>query len=223
MIVACLGSSPDAAQRRARTDLDLAEANHRIANSFAAIAAVVRLYARDREGPQRAWSGTEVRDLLGDIASRVETAAQLHRMLALPQGEEAFDVAAYLVSVARQVMTAGSGAWSLSAEMGRTPRIPSRDALALAMIVTEATTNALKYAHPDGSPGVLHLSCFARGDTVCLRIADDGVGPPAEVSPQTAQSLGFRIIRGLAARLGAKTIFTRSQGGFALSLYLPAV
>ena len=183
----------------------LIEANHRVANSFAAVAAIVRLHARDEGQVLKLRSPKEVRDLLEDIAARIETAAHLHRALTRTGPSARIDVSIHLRSIAEGLLGScaidpGEMTYCLDAHCA----MPSDRALAVAMIVTELITNSLKYAHPAGLPGRRELGCRPTDDGLLIYFADDGVGLPEGLDPQTASSLGFRIIRSLAGQIGAE-------------------
>ena len=186
----------------------LIEANHRVANSFAAVAAIVRLHARDEGQILKLRSPKEVRDLLEDIAVRIETAAHMHRTLTRTGASADINVAVHLRSVAEGLLASyatesGEMIYRLDAHCA----MPSDQALAVAMIVTELITNSLKYAHPAGLPGRRELGCEPTDDGLLIYFADDGVGLPEGLDPQTATSLGFRIIRSLAGQIGAELRF----------------
>ena len=53
--------------------------------------------------------------------------------------------------------------------------LPPDKALPVGLILNELVTNALKYAFPDG-PGLVQVQFGKQGNTLCLSVADDGVG-----------------------------------------------
>ena len=65
-------------------DFAVGEADHRIANSLAAISNLARLEARDASA---ATSVERVRQILLDASGRIETVARLHRLLAQSNGK----------------------------------------------------------------------------------------------------------------------------------------
>ena len=91
-------------------------------------------------------------------------------------------------------------------------QMSSDQAVPLALIVTEAVSNAIKYAFPDARAG--HIAVTLRtlaGETpqaeeAELVIQDDGVGIPAgraETEHGMRDGLGLQLIRGFARQLGA--------------------
>ena len=85
-------------------------------------------------------------------------------------------------------------------------RMLSDQAVPLALIVTEAVSNALKYAFPGGRAGRIGVHLTEEGEFVRLVIQDDGVGIPAgrtETETGTRDGIGLQLIRGFSRQLGA--------------------
>jgi two-component sensor histidine kinase len=82
-------------------------------------------------------------------------------------------------------------------------------AINLALIVSEALTNAMKHAFPDGRSGTIRVECYNDGEAAKLTIADDGVGF-AVTSREGA--LGLRLVRTLAKAIGGEAEIDGSNG-----------
>ncbi len=211
-------------ERHSRLDPSLAaEANHRVANSFAAVAAAVRLQAHDDARVRRLRSPREVRDLLEEVAHRIETAATLHRILAHAEPCSNVELSTYLLTVARGVVEASwTDRATLESELRPGCVLAPGDALAVAMVVSEMVTNALKYAHPTGVSGRIVVGCRPVQAGVLIYVADDGVGLPEGLSPATASSMGFRLIHALARQIGAQVRIVEPGIGVRIELILKA-
>jgi two-component system, sensor histidine kinase PdtaS len=87
-------------------------------------------------------------------------------------------------------------------------------AIPLGLIVNEAITNAIKYAFPDGRPGMVSVSLqVAGGEDYNLRIADNGIGLPAHADQITGKgSLGLDLMRGLTDQVQGN-FHIQSQAG----------
>src|SRR5689334_22540784 len=72
------------------------EADHRIANNLGMIISLLRLRARRVTEGRGQMERAEVGIILEDIAARVETVAQLHRMLSHSYRNARVDIANYL-------------------------------------------------------------------------------------------------------------------------------
>jgi two-component sensor histidine kinase len=85
----------------------------------------------------------------------------------------------------------------------------------LSLIVTEAVTNAVKYAFPAGRSGHVSVRLTANGETAELVIKDDGIGIPAgrtETETGTRDGIGIQLIRGFARQLGASLTVEEGNG-----------
>jgi len=80
-------------------------------------------------------------------------------------------------------------------------------------------TNALRHAFPGGRAGSVRVGLVQEGDDLLVRISDDGVG----MAPQPESSgLGSRIIRSLAAQVGAAVeVDSSSATGTVVILRVP--
>jgi two-component sensor histidine kinase len=76
------------------------------------------------------------------------------------------------------------------------------EAVPLGLLVNEIVTNSLKYAFPDGQTGTININfkatCPNRYD---LNIADDDIGLPVGFDITKSNSMGMKLIKGLAAQL----------------------
>ncbi len=106
--------------------------------------------------------------------------------------------------------------------MGDIVGIRTQIALSVGFMVGEAVTNAVKYAHPAGAPGVIALDCqrTADGSTI-VRIHDDGVGLPQDFDANNDGGLGMRVMRSIAKQLGADLAFVSHATGLTVDLRLP--
>lgn len=101
--------------------------------------------------------------------------------------------------------------------------MPADQAVPIALIITEAVSNAVKYAFPPGRSGRIALSLTEIGaeaapdgiERLRLVIADDGIGFPegrAETESGVRDGLGIQLIRGFARQLGATLDVVQDQG-----------
>jgi hypothetical protein len=78
------------------------------------------------------------------------------------------------------------------------------------IIVNELVSNALKYAFPDGTTGVITVRFRASGPGQAeLSVIDNGVGLPEGFVVGSTDSLGLKLVTMLAGQLGG----TLSVGG----------
>ena len=91
-----------------------------------------------------------------------------------------------------------------------------RSAVPFALIITEAVSNALKYAFPGDRRGRVTVRITRLDDRrVELVMEDDGVGSPAgssETETGVRDGLGRQLIRGFARQLGATLAVSERDG-----------
>ena len=203
-------------------DEALAEAEHRIANSLAMVAALVRSQARGL--PQvDTISTADVRMLLAGICARIAAVGRLHRLLMSRGGCSTVELSDYLAEVASAVCTAftDGSVVAVATDLRAKPLISIRDAEAVGLVVSEALINALK--HAAGAKLGLALRWGERGSLV-VEVADTGPGFPADWNRRDSarKNGGIALMRAVATELKAALIFDQSAGGLCVRLTLPA-
>ncbi len=199
------------------------EADHRIANNLAVISGLIRMKAT-RLADQPTLPTTEVRGLLRDIAVRIDAVARLHRLIMRHAKQPRVDLADYIREVADAAMCClGSHDQTLlSLELEAATEVSPRDAAAIGLLVGEAMTNALKYAHPTGVQGKLRVaSSGSSGNGFVIEVTDDGVGLPEGCDPHRAGSIGFLVMRSAAKQLGGWLTFEQTAIGLSVRLEVP--
>jgi two-component sensor histidine kinase len=199
----------------------VAESNHRIANNLTLIAGLVRLQASGLAKAGGVMTAVEACQLLEEVSVRIDAVGRLHRLLATRQGQPKLDLGQYLQEVASAAAASMSaqGETSLVFRSTAACEISTRQALPIGFIVGELVTNAVKYAHPTGVAGRIEIGCHrsSRGATL-IQIADDGVGLPEGFDPQSDGGLGMRVVRSLAAQIGASLTFKADDIGLTVRL-----
>jgi two-component sensor histidine kinase len=175
------------------------EADHRIANSLAVISGLVRVRAGADQGRAN-------ETFLLEIADRIETVANLHRLIAHPNSD-AIELHIYLQEICqrlgRALATTAAPSFSVSCPLNRT--VPFNMAMPLGLITAELFSNSLKYAHPAGLPAKISVSCKAIAEdgltALLFEYEDDGVGFPEDFDISNDRNLGMRFIRSLSDQL----------------------
>lgn len=86
-------------------------------------------------------------------------------------------------------------------------------AVPLGLLLNEAITNAIKYAYPGETPGLIRVTMKMNEDGLnTLTVADDGPGLSDDFDPGKANSLGMNLMRGLAKQLGGKLEIINNGG-----------
>jgi two-component sensor histidine kinase len=199
-----------------------AEADHRIGNNLALIAAMLRLQANEIARESTPVAVAEVRTLLVETAARVEAVGRLHRRLS-DAGDNAFvDVGEYLREIATSIVAslAAPGMATTMFDL-QACLLHANQVLPLGLIVGEVVSNSLKYAHPSGLPTLITIGCQRGARGISLEITDDGVGLPEGFDLTTSGGLGLRLIRTLAEQLRAKPAFISAPLGLRFTMTVP--
>ncbi|MDB5429870.1 MAG: signal transduction histidine kinase [Caulobacter sp.] len=208
---------------KAVADTRLLEADHRIANSLTLVIGLIRLQAREI-ARRETLSGAEAGRLLEETAVRIDAVSRWHRLLAQYSDRDQVEVSDYL----REVCQAAVASLALPQQIDLRTELQGGCVLApdqvapIALLTSEALTNAIKYAHPAGVRGRATVACGRQEDgRLRLTIADDGVGLPDGFDPAVDGGLGFRVMRSLARQVRGELTFTSTPLGLRVILTVP--
>jgi two-component sensor histidine kinase len=198
----------EAAEKQA---LLMREIHHRVKNNLQIVASLLNLQASRIRVPEARAEFAAARD-------RVRALATLHRHL-YSQGElTSITMGSFLTELCGQLFDAmgerhgGRIKLTIDAvdlEMSGDQAVP------LSLVVTEAVSNAIKYAFPGGRTGHIGVFLSSDGVSAILVIEDDGVGIPAgrvETETGTRDGLGLQLIRGFAKQLKAELVVAQEHG-----------
>lgn len=202
----------------ARQDLLMQEIHHRVKNNLQIIASLMNLQASRIKLPEARAEFQSARD-------RVRALATVHRHLYAHGELHSINMREFLVELCEQLFHAMGEAPGerIALEISAPElQISSDQAVPLSLIVTEAVSNAVKYAFPRGRRGSISVRLATDGDDAELSIRDDGIGVPAgrvETESGTRDGIGITLIRGFARQLGA-TLTVEEDGGTRYSVRL---
>ncbi len=198
-------------------DLVMQEIHHRVKNNLQIVASLLNLQSGRVRQPEARAEFQAARD-------RVRALATLHRHLYARGDLQHINMRSFLTELCGQLFQAMGEADGDRIRLTITAQdlaMSSDQAVPLALIVTEAVTNALKYAFPSGRSGFVdvQLTTGAARDSqpreATLVIEDNGIGLPAgradtETGPR--DGLGLNLIRGFSRQLGAQLLITEVNG-----------
>ena len=210
-----LSPAPDAA----------AEANHRIANSLALLAGLVRMQGASAKKRAQPYSNAEVCNLLAGVAARISTISQIHRILSRGQADGVVNMQPHLSEITDALANALSSPEQQVrvVHSGGDCLVLMRHVQPIVLILCEAFINAMKYAHPAGAPLIMVVDCDATPDgRLVLTISDDGVGLPEGFVPEKDGGMGFKVMYRLAQEIGSELRVLSTHLGLSFRLSLPA-
>ncbi|GAB6968092.1 hypothetical protein JCM25156A_21290 [Komagataeibacter kakiaceti JCM 25156] len=196
-----------------RQELLLKEMHHRVKNNLQIVASLLNLQAGRIRQPAAREEFAQARD-------RVRALATLHRYLYADGELYSLNMQSFVRELCGQIMHAigesDESRITLDIRVDDLLMVPDQ-AVPLALIVTEAVSNTLKYAFPDRQHGTLEVGLRALDDgRACLWIADNGVGMAAARHNAAAEAarggIGMQLIRGFARQLGGELQLFEENG-----------
>ena len=191
-----------------RAEVLLAEVNHRVANSLALVAALIRLQASTSKND-------DVKAALTETQARISAIAGMHRSLYTSDDVRQVEMDKYLGTLVQEVQSSvnmGEQGPSISLDADELSLTSDR-AVSVGMIVTELLTNAIKYAYPAGTEGEVRVLFKSQSDGVAvLAVEDDGIGWREGETPK-GTGLGSRIVKSMASTLGSSVTYVPQDSG----------
>lgn len=200
MVLAAANADAEASLRG--REMLLKEVHHRVRNSLMLVSSFVMLQARGADLKTRA--------ALERVQARVMSIGMVHETLYAGSDLSLLDLSEYLDRLVPE-LSASLGA----AERGivlttdvQGVRLSSDQATTVGLIVSEAVTNAVKYAF-EGRDGSVQVTARLTGaGDVHLAVKDDGIGRSETSSP----GLGSQLLVSLARQLGGECTVQVEQG-----------
>ncbi len=199
-----------------RTDVLMREIDHRVKNSLAMIAGILRMQARKAVA-------LEAKTRLTSAAARVNTVARVHESLQVGENIRTVDLSLYLPAIAADVSDAlTERGVSVTTEI-EPITVDSDRAVALGMIMSELLTNAVKHAFEENrADGSVAITAGLDGEDMVLRVADNGRGGCDLSGVSDGTGLGSRIVTLYVSQLGGTLVCDSPLGsGTTFELRLP--
>jgi two-component sensor histidine kinase len=195
-------------EAKERAEILLAEVNHRVANSLALVAALIRMQASSSPEPA-------VKAALSETQARISAIAGMHRSLYTSEDVRIVEMNRYLstlVSELAESLEKGRRRSRIISQLDHIDLASDR-AVSVGMIVTELLTNAIKYAYPPESEGEIRviLKRQGNGDAV-LSVEDDGIGFSG-TDTSSGTGLGSRIVASMAKTIGGGISYVPRERG----------
>mgnify|MGYP001555597223 CR=1 FL=1 len=171
------------------------ELNHRVNNNLTLVSGILRMKARETDN-------ATVRDQLLRADSRIQSIAQVHKALYCGARKDAVDFGAYLQDLCAGVKDAlvHDERIELRVEPEAIP-LPVDTAIPLGMVVNELVTNAVKYAYPPPSRGLILVRFVRVEDRLVLSVRDSGRGLPDGAESRPGGGLGMKLVKSLVAQV----------------------
>jgi PAS domain S-box-containing protein len=186
----------------------LKEVHHRVKNNLQLMSSMLSLQAARTRDPG-------VADLLAESRNRLRSMALVHESLYQLGNFAGIPMASHVPSLCAQLFRSyNTQTQRVELETRVADVVLDLDrAIPCSLIINELVTNALKHAFPDGRSGRISVVLTPEpGGRHKLQVQDDGVGLPADLDPQRADSLGLQLVSDLTEQLHGALRVSRAGG-----------
>lgn len=184
----------------------LKEIHHRVKNNLQITSSLLRLQLGAVLDPA-------ARQMLQESQDRIRSMALVHEMLYRSPDLSRVDFSGYVRMLLEQLFRAHNiDAERITFAVDIPATVFAVDlAMPLGLIVNELVANSLKHAFPERRRGAVTVGLQASGSRYELRVRDDGVGMPPDVSPRGKGALGLQLVGTLTEQLGGRMDWRSSQ------------
>lgn len=203
-------------EARDRAETLLHEVNHRIANSLALVAAMVRMQAS-------ALGDSTAAHALQETQARITAISGVHRRLYMHDkiGLVALDDYLQFLTAELQGTLHDQEHPHRIVVAADNITISTDKAVSIGIIVGELTTNAFKYAYPPHIAGEIRVSLRRVDPSLAeLQVEDDGSGYDDSMAAR-GTGLGSKILKSMAVALHGEVIRNRRDKGASISIRFP--
>jgi two-component sensor histidine kinase len=187
-----------------RNQLLLREVNHRVNNSLALVASMLRLKA--------STVSDEIKVHLEEASNRIIAIARAHQRLYKSEKFETLDLGGYLEDVCNNLSESLPGC-ELHVSVITGIEIPPDQAVPIALFVNELVTNAAKYGRGPSQSEIWITVARGADGVILLSVRDNGPGLPADFDVTAQKGLGMRLVMAFAKQLhGALSIQRHTPG-----------
>jgi PAS domain S-box-containing protein len=186
----------------------LKEIHHRVKNNLQIIVSLLNL----QEDMIR---DDNVRSIFTDVQSRIRSMSLIHELMYRTGNFAAINMKDYVENLVDSLYR------TYVDDLGRIKINIDIDQIELAMdtmipcglIINELFSNALKYAFPHRSQGIISITLKAAHNNFTLEISDDGVGLPVGIDVKNLKSLGLHLVEILVKQISGSLEIIKLERG----------
>ena len=195
----------------------LREIHHRVKNNMQVVSALLVLQSKKTKD-------RKILEMFRDSEHRIKTMALIHEKLYQSRSFGTIDLAEYLTRLIQYLFRSyeeRSAGVTLDMDV-RDISLDIDTALPCSLIINELVSNSLKYAFPGGKGGKIFIRATKDEESVfSMEIGDNGVGLPADLDLEKTETLGLRLVHGLAVNQLGGSIETGTGRGTSFIIRFP--
>jgi two-component sensor histidine kinase len=169
----------------------LREMRHRVGNNLQQLSSFLNM-------ERRRVKSTEAEQIITETVGRIQSIAAIHDLLT-----NNVLIQARVDEIPRKIVGIVQGnlvprQLRLKTQIAPLPGVLEGDpAMTFALVLYELISNAIEHGFDGRERGEIRISGLRRGDTVVVRVADDGAGLPDGFALQGSAGLGLTLVQGL--------------------------
>ena len=193
-------------------DLLMREVHHRVQNGLQLVNSMLRLQQREAADPVVAAHFAEA-------CRRLTAVALIHQRLRRSDQVQSVAFDSYLGELRVGLVEGWGAAWDQYIQLQAAPvMLPTKEAVILALVVTELLTNAVKHAY-GGKPGPIRVMVEEQSPkAIRITVEDHGTWAGGR---EWSDGVGSRLVRALLAPLKGKIGFEENRPGLRVVLEVP--
>lgn len=193
----------------------LKEIHHRVKNNMQVISSLLNLQSSRIKSQ-------EILEMFKESQDRIRSMSLIHERLYQSADLAKIDFSQYIQNLASHLFQSyriDPGAVVLKTNV-RDVSLDINKAIPCGLIINELVSNSLKYAFPQvqgtdkkiAKKGEIDIQLTADDGRVMLLVKDNGVGLPADLDIETADSFGLQLVTTLVLQLNGKINIKRKPG-----------
>jgi PAS domain S-box-containing protein len=187
----------------------LKEIHHRVKNNLQVICSLLNLQSR-------AVADEGFKEILMRIKNRIIAMSILHEKLYQSQNIASIKLADYVEDLAKNIVSYYNILPSktlLKTEIDKSISLDIDTAVPCGLILNELISNSCKYAFESGEQGEIVISgTLDKEQGLCLSVADNGKGLPANFNLENNKTLGLQLVKSLTHQLRGDLKIAREVG-----------
>jgi two-component system, sensor histidine kinase PdtaS len=196
-------------------ELMIKEVYHRVKNNLAMISSIINLQMHESRNENELNS-------LHDLRSRIDSISMVHAKLFRGKNLNNISLDEYIADLVDNLIDSLS---HLETSIIADVSIPDISidfdkAVPLGIVITELTTNAIKYAFTGLQSGIIAVRYIEEKGNVIIEFSDNGHGLSTDLSVDSAESLGFNLITSLVLQLQGE-LKVENKNGAVFTIILP--
>jgi PAS domain S-box-containing protein len=187
----------------------LREVHHRVKNNLQVVSSLLSLESARIGDPS-------TQKTLRDMKNRIRSMALLHETIYSSESLARVEMALYLERLCRHlIQSLLQHPEFIKLELEIAPVfLDVSQAVPCGLLINELLSNCLKHAFPDGRPGAVRVevTLVDQDSSICICVADNGIGLPADFEQKRSHSLGLHLVSDLVGQLGGRLEIATNPG-----------